>query len=94
MKKKWHTERKWEVSRPEIRFEELLKENGFNVIGIKEFVSKTDYLIEKDGIEVVYVIHHVDNKSSRGNLCFNIFVDHYNLKAKYEKLKSQLEQLD
>jgi hypothetical protein len=87
MKKNWQTERKWEMNKVEIRFEKLLSENGFNVIGIKEFSSKTDYLIEKDGVECTYDIHHVDNKPSRGDLCFKTFVNYYNITAEYKKLK-------
>ena len=91
MKKNWQKERKWEMNKVEIRFEELLKENGFNIIGIKEYTSKTDYLIEKNGIECPFDIHHVDNKPSRGNQCFKTFVEYYNIKAEYERLKAKLE---
>lgn len=91
MRKNWQKERKWEMNKAEERFDKLLKENNFNVIGLKEFSSKTDYLIEKDGVECTFVIHHVDNKTSRGNLCFKIFVEHYNIKAEYEKLKKEMK---
>ena len=93
MRKNWQTERKWEMNKVEIRFEKLLKENGFEVIGIKEFVSKTDYLIRKDNVECPYTIHHVDSKPSRGNLCFKNFVDYYNIKAEHERLKKQMENV-
>lgn len=45
--KKQYNERKYEATKTEIRFEELLKANGFNILGVKEYNSKTDYLIEK-----------------------------------------------
>lgn len=89
MRKNWQSERKWEMTKTEIRFEELLKENGFTVIGLKEFTSKVDYLIEKDGLECTFTIHHVDNKPSRGNLCYNLFEDFFNIKF---KLKKELEE--
>lgn len=92
MKKNWSSERKWEMNKVEIRFEKLLKENGFNVIGLKEYNSKTDYLIEKNGIECTYAIYHVDNKPNRGNAHFKTFVEYFNIKAEYERLKKELEK--
>ena len=80
MKKNW-SERKYDTTKVEIRFEELLQENGFEVVGVKEFNSKTDYLIEKDGVECTFSIHHTDNKPSRGNICFKAFIDYYNMKV-------------
>jgi hypothetical protein len=89
MNKKWYTERKWETNKTEIRFEKLLKENGFNIVGIKEFMSKTDYLIEKEGVECTFAVYHTDNKPSRGNLCFDSFVNYFDIKCKYENLKKE-----
>lgn len=87
MKKQW-TDRKWDKTKTEERFEHLLEENGFTVNGVKEYNSKTDYLIEKDGVECEYSLHHIDNKSSRGTECFKAFMMYYNIKVKYENVKS------
>lgn len=92
MKKKWYTERKWESNGLEIEFEKLLKENGFNVVGLKEYMSKTDYLIEKDGIRCEFTIQHIDNKKRRATLCYKNFIEYYNIKVEYERLKSQVEK--
>ena len=87
MKKQW-TDRKWDKTKTEERFEHLLEENGFTVNGVKEYNSKTDYLIEKDGVECEYSLHHIDNKSSRGTECFKAFMMYYNIKVEYENVKS------
>lgn len=79
------------MSKVEEKFEELLKENGFNVLGVKEFNAKTDYLIEKDGVECTYAIHHIDNKLSRGKQCFKAFIDYHNINVEYNKLKKEIE---
>ena len=91
MKKTWSIERTWEANKIELLFEELLKENGFNVVGIKEFQSKTDYLIEKDGTECEFSIPHIDNKKSRAKLCYENFVKCYDIKVEYERMKKQVE---
>lgn len=44
-------ERKWEATKEELEFEKLLKENGYEIIDIKEYQSKTKYKISKDGLE-------------------------------------------
>lgn len=93
MKKIWCTERTWEANKIELLFEELLKKNGFNVIGIKEYQSKTDYLIGKDGTECEFSIPHIDNKKSRAKLCYKNFVEYYNIKVEYERLKAKYEQI-
>lgn len=91
MKKNWQTERKWEMNKVEVRFEKLLKDNGFTIIGLKEFVSKTDYLIEKDGIQCQYSLHHVGNQSSQGNMYFKIFTDYYNIQREYYDVLKEFE---
>ena len=91
MKKTWRTERTWDANEIELLFEKLLNENGFNVVGIKVFQSKTDYLIEKDGTECEFSIPHIDNKKSRAKQCYKNFVEFYNIKVEYERLKRQLE---
>lgn len=92
MRKTWSTERQWEISNAELFFEKLLKENGFLVIGIKEYQSKTDYLIEKDGTECEFSFPHIDNKKNRVKLCYDNFVRFYGIKVEYEKLKIQAKE--
>ena len=52
MNKKWRTERQWDANHSETAFEEIMVENGFTVKGIKEYISRTDFLFEKDGVEI------------------------------------------
>ena len=92
MRKTWSIDRKWEISKIELLFEELLKDNGFNVLGIKEYQTKTDYLIEKEGTECEFSITHIDNKKSRAKLCYENFVRCYDIKVECERLKKQVER--
>ena len=94
MKKAWSKERTWEPNKIELLFEELLDKDNFNVIGIKVYLSKTDYLIEKNGIECEFSIPHIDNKPSRAKQCYKNFLEYYNIKVEYEKLKTELSKKD
>lgn len=80
--KRQYKERKYEPTKPEMRFEELLKNNGFNILGVIEYNSKTDYLIEKDNFACEYSIHRVDNVAKRGDRCYNLFNEFYDLKKR------------
>ena len=88
-KKKWSNDRKWDRNNTEKKFEELLLANGFTINGTREYLSKTDYLIEKDGVTEEFSIHGVDNSTKRGELCYNMFEDMYNMKVKLIKLKAE-----
>ena len=87
-KRKWTTERKWAPSRAESKFEELLAANGFKVLGIREYQSKTDYLIEKDGIQQEYGFFHWEGANAKDNYaCFEVF---YKTKVEYEQMKAKV----
>lgn len=94
MKKKWSKERKWETNKAEEEFDRLLAENGFTIAGIKEYNEKTDYLIEKDGVQCEFSMWHIDNSKSRAELCFKNFMEYYKIKVEYEKLKKRIEEED
>lgn len=81
MKKKWSTERKWDANKVEERFEELLKENGYTMKGIKEFATKTDYLIEKDGIKVEWCIWRTVGAREYGDKNFECFERLYTMQS-------------
>ena len=84
-KRKWTTERKWDKHPREERFEQLLADNGFTVLGIREYQSKTDYLIEKDGIKQEYALWHTNKSSALQNYkCFEMF---YNTRVEYENMR-------
>lgn len=86
MKKKWTMERKWEKNPAETEFEHLLNENGFVVLGIREYVSKTEYLIEKDDFKCEYYVYHVDEKKSHGRTCYKNFVNYFKITKEHYKL--------
>ena len=44
--------RKWEVSVNEERYERLLKEEGFEIVDLKEYRTRTKYVIRKNGLEM------------------------------------------
>ena len=78
MAKKWAKERNCDATKTEIRFENLLKENEFEIIGYKENSVSVDYLIEKDGVQCEYKVHSADNSIKRGDACYKSFLDLYN----------------
>lgn len=77
--KKWSTTRKWEIRKEEQKFIDLLKQNGYEIEGVKEYVSKTIYLIFKEGIDIEYVF----NSCFVGQTAFIVFEIYYNTKKNY-----------
>ena len=59
MKRAWSTERKWECSKAEVKFEQLLHEHGYLIEGYREYQSKTDLKISKHDISVEWSIPNV-----------------------------------
>ena len=86
MRGKWLTERKWECTKAQQGFEDLLKENGYKILGYREYCSKTEYKVEKNGIEIEYAVFS-DLKHSDTKHAFKCFVDYYNLKAEVIRLR-------
>lgn len=76
MKKKNFKPREYEATKWEIEFEKLLNSNGFEVIGVCEYVTLTDYLIKKDGVEVTWRVH---KDTFNVEEFFEIFVNYFNM---------------
>ena len=87
---KWKLTRKWEPSKVEVKFEELLKDNGFILVGIKEYSSLTDYLIEKDSIQTTFRINHTDKIT--GKKCYENFLRSYQISKDHEETKKIFAQ--
>ena len=45
-------DRKWEMSKQEIEFEKILKDNGVEILDVKEYKTKTKYTLKKNGTEI------------------------------------------
>lgn len=88
MNKKWKKTRSWEMSKNEIKFEELLKNYNYTIKGYKEYNSKTDYLLSKDGVDIEWSIYH-DNKIDVVGL-FKSLENSYNLKVEILKLEKEI----
>ena len=89
MKRTWTKERRWECSILELAFEKLCEENGYNITGYQEYNSKTQFLIEKDGVEIEYCIYHVPEVDN-AKLVFNNMVRFYEVKAQVLELKQEV----
>lgn len=83
---KYTLTRKWESSKEEKAFEKLLQKEGFKVVGIKEYQSKTDYLIEKDGTQVRFDFLYIGGGLKQAKLSFNSLVRLYEVKKQYDAL--------
>lgn len=75
--KKWSTTRKWEIGKEEQKFIDLLNQNGYEIEGVKEYVSKTHYLITKNEVEFVFVFYH----DSTGEKEYNALVIFYDIQC-------------
>ena len=58
MLKAWKNEIVWEKHKSFHEIVGAVKENGFEVRGYREYVSKTDVLLEKDGIQIVMPVYN------------------------------------
>ena len=86
-KTKWvkPDERKWDKVSVEDRFEKILATNGFIITGIREHLSFTEYLIQKDGIEQEYRLYL--NSSTNANMHYRSFLQFYQTRVEYEAIK-------
>lgn len=89
MKRAWTKERRWECSKAERQFEKLLHDHGYIIEGYREYNSKTDFLISKDGITITWCIHH--EKGVNAVNVFNSFIRYYDLTIEYNKLTRHIE---
>ncbi|MBP3197031.1 MAG: hypothetical protein J6N21_08510 [Butyrivibrio sp.] len=86
MKKKWTLERQYDKSRREILFESRLKKDGFAIEGYREYSSKTDLLISKDGIKMEYSLY---NENYNVNDVYNFFLESYGLRKKLRDMGAE-----
>lgn len=82
--------RKWNASKIELEFEKLISDNGFMIVGIKEYKTQTNYHIGKDGIFQEFMIYHTGQVSAKE--LFDGFLRFYNICKQYEELKAEYEQ--
>lgn len=84
MRKKWETDYKWELNKTEEAFDKRLKENGFNIVGIAMYQSKTVWLIEKDEVKFEYAIL---KEAGKIDLVWKSFIYYYETSKTYNELK-------
>ena len=82
--------RKWDANLVEQKFEKLLADNGFIVVGIKEYKTQTNYKIGKDGIFQEFMVYHTGTVSAEE--LYKGFLNFYDIRVQYEKLKAQYDQ--
>lgn len=84
-RKNWYTERKYDATKVESAFEKLVKSNGYVVTAYKEYVSKTEYKIHKDNVEVEFSLPYTVKSASQ---LFKGFEMYFNAVKKYEQKKA------
>lgn len=93
-KKKWTPieERTDERSKCEIRIEEMFKENGFNIKACAWYNEFTDYLVEKDSIEMVF--RHFRGRALQKRLEAEMvfYNDYFEMKKKILEKGSSLKE--
>lgn len=84
---KWVSERQWEASREEKFFLDMLNENGFKVEQVREWNSKTDYKISKDGILIEFDFHNIGGGKKQAEAVFKSFLSYYELYKEFKNCK-------
>ena len=89
MTKAWAKERQWECSKAEQKFEELLHQHDYKIVGYREYMSKTDMMICKNDVVVEWSVPHIQYLDVKA--MFAGFEDVYNLTVKYQQLVQSKE---
>jgi hypothetical protein len=77
--------RKWDAHKEQHKFEVSLEKNGFVINGIKELISKTEYLTTKDEIQDVFIFNTDDNANQAIITCLRSHDIHMeNIRLKQE----------
>lgn len=87
---KWVSERQWGATREEQFFLDMLDENGFKVEQVREWNSKTDYKISKDGVIIEFDFHHIGGGKKQAELVFKSFSSYYEL---YKKILNKRNEV-
>ena len=61
--------RKWTPHKEQVKFEKLLQENGFIIDGIKETMSKTEYMVTKDCAQEEFSFNIDDKADTKIVVC-------------------------
>lgn len=61
--------RKWTPHKEQATFEKLLEENGFIIDGIKEAMSKAEYIVTKDGVQEEFSFNIDDKADTKIVVC-------------------------
>ena len=81
-------ERRWDRGANEVRFENLITAEGYEIIAVKEFTTKTEYKLSMDGIEVEYAL----NSDSKGNADdVEVVNSRYAINKAYLELEAMLD---
>ena len=81
-------ERRWDRGANEVKFENLITAEGYEIIAIKEFTTKTEYKLSKNGIEVEYAL----NGDSKGNADdVEVVNSRYAIYKAYSELEAMLD---
>ena len=76
---KWLNKRQWEATKEEQFFLDMLKENGFEVEQVREWNTKTDYKISKNGFIINYIFPHLGGGKKQAERVFKSFSSYYEL---------------
>lgn len=90
MTRAWTKERKWELSKAEKSFEDLLRKNNYKIVGYREYMSKTDMMICKNDVVVEWSIPHVEYLDVKA--MFKGFEDMYKMYSQYAELTAKREE--
>lgn len=82
MQKKWSEKTTGWITKEQERFEQYLKDNGFEITGYRYYKAFNEYRIEKDGCEIEYRVH---NGAVRFKYLIMAFEDYWNTSAKNHK---------
>ena len=78
----------WDKNKTEKRCEKWFKDNDFEVFESKQYMSKTNYKISKDGIEYVFELPYAVADIEKYMALFNIS---FEMKKEIIRMKAELQ---
>ena len=83
---------KWEKSTNEKKAESEMEDYGFNIIEVKQYISKTKYKVSKEGVEYTFEVYtDVSNIKNYMRLVFETFEMKQEIMAKENRVKELSE---
>lgn len=83
---------KWDLSKGEQCAIKWFEENGFDLVLEKQFVSKTVFLVSKDGMSDTFELSQHITKMEDVQRRLDVYMENFAIKVELERLRKEVDQ--